>query len=147
MKVNNVYIVDDDTITIFGLRKLLTKYSNSIHIEEFRNGRDALEAIFYSLDNAQSLPEIIFLDINMPIMDGWAFLDEFLKLPKIQGIHIKIITSSIDVRDRQKWKSYIKKSGLYIDFITKPIYELNLDDLKPTRQLAWWPLIFYFWMK
>ena len=136
MKINSVYIVDDDSITIFGLRKLLAKYSADLAIEEFRNGKMALEAIYSLLDNKSSLPEVIFLDINMPVMDGWAFLDEFLKLPNIAGVHIKIITSSIDVRDRQKWQAYVKKTGHQIDFITKPIYELNLEDVTHNMNLA-----------
>ncbi len=136
MKINSVYIVDDDSITIFGLRKLLTKYSSELLVKEFRNGRQALDAIFKSLHNKAPLPEVIFLDINMPVMDGWAFLDEFLKLPETANIYIKIITSSIDIRDREKWQSYVRKTGHHIDFITKPIYELNLEDVTRNMDLA-----------
>jgi len=136
MKINSVYIVDDDSITIFGLRKLLAKYSSELEVQEFRNGRDALDAILHRMDGNVSLPEVIFLDINMPVMDGWAFLDEFLKLPKTSNVHIKIITSSIDYRDREKWQSYVKKTGHCIDFITKPIYELNLEDVTRNMDLA-----------
>lgn len=136
MKINSVYIVDDDSITIFGLRKLLAKYSSKLLVEEFRNGRLALDAISYLVEHKMALPEVIFLDINMPVMDGWTFLDEFLKLPNTFGVHIKIITSSIDMRDRQKWQSYVKKTGHHIDFITKPIYELNLEDVTRNMNVA-----------
>lgn len=136
MKINSVYIVDDDSITIFGLRKLLAKYSADLVVEEFRNGRLAFDAILSLLEQKVPLPEVIFLDINMPVMDGWAFLDEFLKLPNTAGVHIKIITSSIDVRDREKWQTYVKKTGHQIDFITKPIYELNLEDVTHNMDLA-----------
>lgn len=136
MKINSVYIVDDDSITIFGLRKLLGKYSAELSVEEFRNGKQALDAIFLLLQTEKPLPEVIFLDINMPVMDGWTFLDEFLKLPKASGVHIKIITSSIDIRDRQKWQSYVKKTGHHIDFITKPIYELNMEDVTHNMHIA-----------
>ena len=78
----------------------------------------------------KTLPEVIFLDINMPVMDGWTFLDEFLKLPNTSMVTIKIITSSIDIRDREKWKSYVKNTQHKIDFITKPIYELDLEDMQ-----------------
>ena len=136
MKINSVFIVDDDSITIFGLRKLLAKFSSELLVNEFRNGRQALDAILALLQKKQMLPEVIFLDINMPVMDGWAFLDEFLKLPNTGGVHIKIITSSIDIRDREKWQSYVKKTGHHIDFITKPIYELNLQDVTRNMNLA-----------
>lgn len=136
MKINSVYIVDDDSITIFGLRKLLAKYSEDLVVNEFRNGKQALDAIYQLLDSNRPLPEVILLDINMPVMDGWAFLDEFLKLPKTAGVHIKIITSSIDIRDREKWQSYVRKTGHHIDFITKPIYELNLKDVTRNMDIA-----------
>jgi len=136
MRINSVYIIDDDSITIFGLRKLLAKYSTDLVVEEFRNGKLAFDAILSLLEENFPLPEVIFLDINMPVMDGWAFLDEFLKLPDIAGVHIKIITSSIDVRDREKWQDYVKKTGHQIDFITKPIYELNLEDVTHNMNLA-----------
>lgn len=136
MKIKSVYIVDDDTITIFGLRKLLAKYSADLLVDEFKNGKLAFDAILALLDKNLPLPEVIFLDINMPVMDGWTFLDEFLKLPNAAGVHIKIITSSIDVRDREKWKTYVKKTGHQIDFITKPIYELNLEDVTHNMDLA-----------
>jgi len=133
MKINSVYIVDDDSITIFGLRKLLDKYSKELNVEEFRNGREALNAILKLQAKNSALPDVIFLDINMPIMDGWTFLDEFLKLKNTSKVNIKIITSSIDIRDREKWQSYVRKTGHQIDFITKPIYELNLDDVTMNR--------------
>ncbi|MEN1785775.1 MAG: response regulator [Bacteroidota bacterium] len=127
MKIDSIYIVDDDSITLFGLRKILQKLGNQTVIEEYRNGRDALDALLFLQENQMALPEIIFLDINMPIMDGWAFLEEFSQLPYTSKVHINIVTSSIDVRDRQKWKAYMKKTGHQIEFITKPIYELSLD--------------------
>lgn len=121
--------MDDDSITIFGLRKLLDKYSTELNVEEFRNGREALDAILHLQAKNSALPDVIFLDINMPIMDGWTFLDEFLKLSNTSKVNIKIITSSIDIRDREKWQSYVQQTGHRIDFITKPIYELNLEDV------------------
>ena len=130
MKIKSIYIIDDDSITIFGLRKLLAKFHKSVAIREFGNGRTALEALMCLQKQNKSLPEVIFLDINMPVMDGWTFLDEFLKLPNTSSVTIKIITSSIDSRDREKWQSYVKDAQHHIDFITKPIYELDLVDLQ-----------------
>ena len=129
MKIKSVYIIDDDSITVFGLRKLLGKLSKNFAISEFSNGKAALEAIKKLRRENKSMPEVIFLDINMPIMDGWSFLDEFLRLPNTSSVTIKIITSSIDIRDRKKWESYVSKTHHQIDFITKPIYELDLRDM------------------
>ena len=77
MKIRSVYIIDDDSITIFGLRKLLDKLYKDLVINEFENGKTALDALTRLQKQDKPLPELIFLDINMPIMDGWAFLDEF----------------------------------------------------------------------
>lgn len=136
MKHKSVYIIDDDSITIFGLRKLLAKVSEDLLIQEFNNGKSALDAILLLRENKQALPEVIFLDINMPIMDGWTFLEEFLKLSGIPSTTIKIVTSSIDIRDRKKWESYANTSKHQIDFITKPIYELDLADMTNLHKVS-----------
>lgn len=136
---NSVYIIDDDSITIFGLRKLLMTLNSSLKIEEFKNGKQALDAIQQVINNnaEAELPKIIFLDLNMPVMDGWMFLDEFLRLSdKVAHIHIKIMTSSIDYRDQEKWQYYLQKTSNYIDFITKPIHKLNLEGLTQNVELA-----------
>ncbi|MEM8508941.1 MAG: response regulator [Bacteroidota bacterium] len=130
MRINSIYIIDDDSITIFGLRKILAKFHQSLVIQEFGNGKTALEALRELQEQNKTFPEVIFLDINMPVMDGWTFLDEFLKLPNTSMVTIKIITSSIDIRDREKWKSYVTNAKHQIDFITKPIYEMDLQDMQ-----------------
>lgn len=136
MKINSVYIIDDDSITIFGLRKLLSKHNAEMAIEEFKNGKMALDAIMDQINDNSALPDLIFLDINMPVMDGWAFLDEFLKLPSSSSVNITIISSSIDIRDQEKWLSYTHKAGHKIEFLTKPIYNLNLDSTTTDIELA-----------
>ena len=123
-------IVDDEPLARAGLQD----YVQQIDFLELKaTCKNAMEAI-HILNKHQI--DLVFLDINMPVMDGWGFLDEFLKLPNTGGVHIKIITSSIDIRDREKWQSYVKKTGHHIDFITKPIYELNLQDVTRNMNLA-----------
>ena len=123
-------IIDDEPPAHRVIEKYIGKHSSLDYVGSYYNAIDALSFL------ASEEVDIIFLDINMPIMDGWAFLDEFIKLPNTSGVHIKIITSSIDIRDRQKWKDYMKKTGHQIDFITKPIYELNLEDVTHNMGLA-----------
>ena len=71
------------------------------------------------------LPDAILLDLNMPVMDGWQFLDEFISLPITKEIHIFIMTSSIDPAD-------IEMAGKYKvvkEYIMKPITTQKLDVL------------------
>jgi CheY-like chemotaxis protein len=127
--IKNIFVIDDDSITLFGIRKMLSKIIVTSNVFEFKNGQAAIEDITQRIHNSNALPEVIFLDINMPILDGWGFLEEFIKLAIKQRILINIITSSIDPNDREKWLSFRDKTHHYIDFVNKPIYKIELKDL------------------
>ena len=127
--IKNIFVIDDDSIMLFGMRKMLSKISKKSTVFEYKNGKAALEAIDELIKNNASLPDVIFLDINMPILDGWGFLQEFIQLPIEQQILINIITSSIDPCDREKWLDYRDKTNHFIDFVNKPIYKIELKDL------------------
>ena len=74
-----VFVVDDDKIYHFVLKNLLSKNGISVTPCFCENGLDALEALKQKI-STNSLPDVIMLDINMPVMDGWQFLEEFKKL-------------------------------------------------------------------
>ncbi|MGI9552616.1 MAG: response regulator [Aurantibacter sp.] len=120
-KINSIYIVDDDPITVFGIRKILDNIVKCENIDAFGNGKLALESIIKALEEASEIPEVIFLDINMPIMDGWQFLQEFIKLPLKEKVRINIITSSIDSVDRENWEFYKTQTHHLVTFINKPL--------------------------
>ena len=80
-KINSICIIDDDPITVFGMRKMLDSLATCKTIYTFANGKLAIEGIKKLLADGEKIPEVIFLDINMPIMDGWQFLKEFISLP------------------------------------------------------------------
>ena len=127
--IKNIFVIDDDSITLFGVRKMLSRIATTSNVFEFKNGQMAIETIKERILNSNALPEVIFLDINMPILDGWGFLEEFIQLKIEQGILINIITSSIDPNDRERWLSFKDKTHHYIDFVNKPIYKIELKDL------------------
>ena len=131
-KIKTIYIIDDDPITVFGIRKILESIVDCKNISTFGNGKLALDAITQIISNTQDIPDVIFLDINMPIMDGWQFLEEFTTLPIKKKIRVNIVTSSIDDIDRKRWQSYQGKTHHSITFNNKPLRKENLADITTT---------------
>jgi len=120
-------LVDDDDVFVFLTTRLLDKYKLVDLIKIFDNGYDALVFIKENLGNIEALPDIILLDLSMPIMDGWQFLDEYVKInPKIgKKITIFICSSSISPDDVSRAKSINAVS----DFIIKPMTKEKLIEM------------------
>ncbi|SEK86290.1 Response regulator receiver domain-containing protein [Aquimarina amphilecti] len=117
----SVCIIDDDNMYINLVSKILELKKLSESVIVFKNGKEALDFFITSIDEDEykSIPQVIFLDLNMPIMDGWEFLQEFDKIKdKIdKQIDLYVVSSSIDSRDIDKAKSI----DLVSDYLTKPI--------------------------
>jgi CheY-like chemotaxis protein len=128
-KVDNVCVIDDDLIYQF-LAKEEIEYTNMVNkIMFFSNGEKALNFIISTLNNneTEDLPDIIFLDINMPVMDGWEFLEAYALLkPKVgKKIVIYMVSSSTDLRDLDRAKSISEVS----DYIIKPVSGSQLKSI------------------
>ena len=97
---------------------MLLNYDGSFcsNIIVYENGKEALENLKFMLKAKKSLPEVIFLDLNMPVIDGWEFLDEFAKLDIPEKIDMYVVGSSLDIRDKEKLKEY----DMVINMISKP---------------------------
>lgn len=126
-KINSIAVIDDDPITVFGIKKMLNSIDASEKIKTYVNGKEAIDDIKLMLKNDQPIPEVIFLDINMPIMDGWQFLEEFITLPLKSKIRINILTSSIDPADKQNWVYYKGRTDHIIDYKNKPIRRKEIE--------------------
>ncbi|NNE75840.1 MAG: response regulator [Pricia sp.] len=120
-KIDRICIIDDDPITVFGIRKMLNLVVACDNIKAFVNGKLAFDAIKKTFEEEGKVPDVIFLDINMPIMDGWQFLEAFIALPIQQEVRVNVVTSSIDPFDIQKWENYKRKTKHTISFNNKPI--------------------------
>ena len=131
ININTIYIIDDDAITIFGIKKILKRTVNYNAIHEFENGAQALNSIVQNYNDEGLSPDVIFLDLNMPIMDGWQFLEGLLKIPINKKLIINIVTSSIDPADAEKWKTYKTKTQHHLNFKVKPIFAIDFKELIP----------------
>ncbi len=102
-----VAIVDDDPIYRFTSVRSIERQQLANKVLEFNSGSDALEFLARNSSDSSSLPDVILLDINMPLTDGWMFLDEFdrMKSSMSKQIVIYMVSSSIDQRDLQRAKS------------------------------------------
>lgn len=121
-KFDLTYIVDDDLIFFYVFKKILSKIDNFNEIINLKNGHLALCDLIEKFKNKEELPSIIFLDLNMPVLDGWQFLDELEKLPFKEKLKIYIISSTIDSKEIKNCKKY----NSVIDFIQKPMNESDL---------------------
>lgn len=109
---NSVWIIDDDEIARFIIRKNLENAEMAKEIKEFPDGLKAIEL----LKKQENYPDLILLDINMPLMSAWEFLEEIVELNKDILSRIYIVTSSINIIDKQRADRFKGLCG----FIEKP---------------------------
>lgn len=125
--IKNLTLVDDDEIFVFLTTRMLQQSKLVDLIKIFENGHDALVYLKENIGNIESLPDIILLDLSMPIMDGWQFLQEYVKINPVIGkkIIIYICSSSISPDDVIRAKSISAVS----DFIIKPMTKEKLVEM------------------
>lgn len=120
-------LVDDDDIFVFLTTKIIEQTNLVDLIKVFGNGLDAINFLKENKNNVDALPDIILLDLSMPIMNGWQFLEKYNKLNPTIGkkITIYICSSSISPDDITRAKTISEVS----DYIIKPITKDKLIDL------------------
>ena len=124
MRKKTIWTIDDDLIYQIIVKKIIHKSDMFSVASSFKNGKEAIDALTNSLINEEALPDIILLDINMPIMDGWEFMEKMtlLKPAVMKSIIVYIVSSSIATEDKDKSKTYPAILG----YLSKP---LNINDL------------------
>jgi CheY-like chemotaxis protein len=130
---HNVCLIDDDKIYQFTARKILESTGLAKNILSFYNGKEAIGFFQEKQNNSKDeLPDVIFLDINMPVMNGWQFLDEYQKLNSSlkSAITIYMVSSSVDDSDIQKSKEYSTVAEYIVKPITRIRYQQLIEQLK-----------------
>lgn len=122
-----ICVVDDDEIYRFVIKSQLESRKMARKILMFSDGELAIDFFKNTVTNVDELPDLVLLDLNMPIMDGWEFLDEFIMLkPKLpKKVTIYVVTSSINQTDIDR----AKRISEVTDYIVKPISEETLLDM------------------
>ena len=136
--IRKVLCVDDDTISLTISQLLLKRTGFATEVNTVIDGSEALEyfeeLFATSLNPAENAPELILLDINMPVMNGWEFLQEYTPrfLNKLPNTHIVILSSTIDPEDFALAKQY----PVVVQFISKPLSIENLEELRSNPAMA-----------
>lgn len=131
--LDKILCVDDDPITLMLCKKVVERVEFAKEIVTAKNGLEAIEYfdnLFKERKTNDSIeyPALVLLDLNMPVMDGWEFLESYM-LKEYQNIFIStrfiVLSSSIDPYDINKSKTYP-----VIGFLSKPITKEMLENLK-----------------
>jgi CheY-like chemotaxis protein len=130
-KYSSVMLIDDNEIDNFINQKMIEGCGFSANVYVHTSGKSALE-FYQNLARAGSIPDelfpkVIFLDINMPMMDGFQFLEEFEKIAVKEHSPVKIVmlTTSINPIDIEK----ANKGKFVSKFLNKPLTQVHLDSL------------------
>lgn len=122
------WIVEDDPITMLLTKKVvLSIYRDLIQISEFRDGEEATIAL---ANHKKCLPDLIFLDLNMPIMDGWDFLNYVAENGFKNSLKVVVLSSSIDHMDMDRALSFEEVTA----YIPKPLNLENLNRINLIQQ-------------
>ncbi len=126
--IGKVMLVDDNDTDNFISRRIIeiTKFADDVIVKN--SGKGALDYLEEHKEDAANLPDIIFLDINMPIVDGFVFLYEYEKFGNIvkDKCRVIILSSSDNKRDIDK----IVNNDYVIKFVTKPLTEKTLEEIQ-----------------
>lgn len=125
MSLKKLILIEDDDVIVYLTQKLIKESKTIELLNVLKNGRKALDYFIENAKNEDLLPDFIFLDLSMPILDGWQFLEEFARIKDsmAKNIQIYITTSSISPKDLSKAESY----DFISDFVIKPISLENFN--------------------
>jgi CheY-like chemotaxis protein len=121
-KISLACLIEDDPLHVFIIKKFIDMDDRVSDLMVCNNGKEAFDKLSAMIKEEKQLPEVIFLDLNMPIWNGWQFLDEFAKTPITKETIIYILTSSNSPDDLSRADKY----NLQAHYLIKPISIENL---------------------
>lgn len=122
-----IYVIDDDQISSFITAVLLETLHITKQIETFNSAEEALQIL--AQQPITTLPDVIFLDLHMPVVNGWAFLDRLTEQQHGSNkCQVYILTSSVDEEEKAKSRQY----PMVADFLHKPLEEEELKQILAT---------------
>ena len=125
--IKNIWIIDDDEIFQFTAQKYLELKKAAEKATSFTNGHEAMNHLQQIVHDPDDLPDVILLDINMPVFDGWQFIKEFTRVQEAlqKKVLVFLTTSSIDQADFDKAKGI----NIIAGYIVKPLNEEKINDI------------------
>jgi two-component SAPR family response regulator len=125
-----VLLVDDDEITNFLSCEILSHHRPGIHIKAISSAEEALSLLQKLSEDELTLPGIILVDINMPWMNGWDFLERFenMKLKGSEKVRIYIYTSSVYYKDFDKSKTFDCVAGIFSKPMTDEMLQILFSE-------------------
>lgn len=126
MRIKTLFVIDDDKIYHFLFKNLLKQNGINVDVSFFNNGQEAIDTIKKSIETGGVFPDLILLDVNMPIMNGWQFLEEYStlipSLPEASPVYmISSSNNEVDLNRAKEFGSIIK------DYLLKPVCKEDLD--------------------
>ncbi len=126
--MDEIWLVDDDAIFRTCAKIILKEEGFAGRLRDFQDARNTLTYLSQAMGGHIEAPDIILLDINMPQMTAWQFLDQYKDLPEAfrKEIRVFILTSSIDPRDMQRSLNFKEVKG----YLPKPLTEKEISQIK-----------------
>ncbi len=124
--MGDIYLIDDDFLVNYLNKEMIQALAPNYQIKTFELASNALDILLKKVEQKDfSFPKWIFLDINMPFMDGWEFLSHYVQIPANfnENTKLYILSSSIDLNDIERSAAI----PLVIEYLIKPLNEAQLE--------------------